>query len=277
MTGVSEVHHDPQLVALLHDLCAKSRQTTKVSGGRVRAAQRRHQVVSLVKQLQVPYTAFVHLFHPVQAPLNELCPFDRLDDRWLTMAVRGLQVFQGQRALNVFHFQPRVDHREPAQEVVSRIAWLVIRREIQHEARTDGGKPRSFELFCQEKAGSQLLLLLPPRLTLLLTMLRMGFGPRGIDMVVHVYANGPGHDQRGARINPIGRRIQPGRPEQHHTAGTHRIRQEFPPRKTGVIIFQYTAHCRPLGGGHEPSTKCKKAPPPIEGGGQVLVARRRNC
>jgi hypothetical protein len=43
-----------------------------------------------VKQLKVPHTAFVHLFHPVQAPLDELCSFDRLDDRWLTMVVGGL-------------------------------------------------------------------------------------------------------------------------------------------------------------------------------------------
>ena len=72
VTGVSEVHHDPQSVALLHDLCAKSRQTAKVCGGRVRVAQWRHHVVSLVKQLKVPHTAFVHLFHPVQVSLDEL-------------------------------------------------------------------------------------------------------------------------------------------------------------------------------------------------------------
>ena len=75
---------------------------------------------------------------------------------------------------------------------------LFIWREIQHEARTDGGKPRPFELFCQGKIGSRLLLLLPPRLT----TLRMRFRPRGIDMVVHVDANGPGHDLRNARITP---------------------------------------------------------------------------
>ena len=118
------------------------------------------RVVSLVKQLKVPQTTFVHLFHSVQVPLNEVCPFDRLDDRWSTMVVRGLQVFQVQRAANVSLFQLRVDRREPAKEVVSRIAWLVILREIQHEARTDGGKPRPFELFCQGKLGGLLLLLL---------------------------------------------------------------------------------------------------------------------
>ncbi len=105
VTGVSEVHHDPQPVALLHDLRAKSRQATKVSGGRVRIAQRRHHVVSLVQQLKVPQTAFVHLFNPIKVPLDELCPFDRLDDRRLTMVVRGLQVFQVQRAANVSLFQ----------------------------------------------------------------------------------------------------------------------------------------------------------------------------
>ena len=111
MTGVSEVHHDPQLVALLHDLCAKSRQTTKVSGGRVRAAQRRHQVVSLVKQLKVTHTSLVHLFHSVRVSLNEVCSFDRLHDSWSTMVVRGLQVFQVERAVNVSLFQLRVDRR----------------------------------------------------------------------------------------------------------------------------------------------------------------------
>ena len=149
------------------------------------------------------------------------------------MVVRGLQVFQVQRAANVSLFQLRVDRREPAEEVVSRIAWLVVRREIQYEAGTDGGKSRSFELFRQRKAGSLRLLLLPLRLTLL----RMRFRPRGIDMVVHVDANGPRHDLRNARINPIGRRIQPCRPEQHRTAGTHRSRQEFPSRKTGQLFL----------------------------------------
>ena len=56
-------------------------------------------------------------------------------------------------------------------------------------------------------------------------------------MVVHVDANGPGHDLRNARINPIARRIQPCRPEQHRTAGTHRSRQEFSSRKTGITIL----------------------------------------
>ena len=70
-----------------------------------------------------------------------MCPFDRLDDRWLTMVVRGLQVFQVQRAEHVLLFQLHVDRREPAKKVVSRIAGLVIGHEIQHEARTDGGKP----------------------------------------------------------------------------------------------------------------------------------------
>ena len=104
VAGVSEVHHDPQSVALLHDLCAKSSQTAKVSGGRVRVAQRRHHVVSLVKQLKVPHTAFVHLFHSVQVPLDKVCTFDCLDDRWLAMVVRGLQVFQVQRAVHMSLF-----------------------------------------------------------------------------------------------------------------------------------------------------------------------------
>jgi hypothetical protein len=57
------------------------------------------------------------------------------------MVVRGLQVFQVQRAANVPLFQLRVDRREPAKVVVSGIAWLDVGREIQNEAGTDGGKP----------------------------------------------------------------------------------------------------------------------------------------
>ena len=161
----------------------------------------------------------------------------------MTIVVRGLQVFQVQRAVNVSLFQLRVDRREPAQEVVSRIPWFVIWREIQHEARTDSGKSGSLDLFRHEKLGSLLLLLLLPRRT----TLRMRFRPRGIDMVVHVDASGPGHDLRNTRINLICRRRQPCRPEQHRTAGTHRSRQEFSSRSTGITIFQHTAHFRSLG------------------------------
>ena len=71
-TGVGQVNHDPQAVALLHHLCAKSRQTTKMSGGRNHIPQRRHNIVSLVKQLKIAHPAFVHLFHSLQAPLDEL-------------------------------------------------------------------------------------------------------------------------------------------------------------------------------------------------------------
>src|SRR5271168_3909000 len=95
----------------------------------------------LVKQLQISHTAFVHFFDSVQVPLDELRSFDGLDDRWSTMVVRGLQVFQVQRAMQVSLFQLGVDGGEPAQVFVSRVAWLMTWREIQHEARAYGGKP----------------------------------------------------------------------------------------------------------------------------------------
>jgi hypothetical protein len=116
-------------------------KTTKMSGGRDHIAQRRHHVVALMKQLKVPHTAPVHLLHSVQVSLDELCSFDRLDDGWLTMGVRGLKVSHRQRAVDMALFQLRVHRREPAKVVVSRIAGLAIWREIQHKARTDGGKP----------------------------------------------------------------------------------------------------------------------------------------
>jgi hypothetical protein len=63
-------------------------------------------------------------------------------------------------------------------------------------------------------------------------------------MVVHVYPNGPGHDLRNARINPVARRMQPCGPEQHRTAGAHRSGQEFPSRKAEIATLQHTAHSR---------------------------------
>ncbi len=69
---VREVHQYPQAVALLYDPCAKSCQTTKMSGRGDHVAQRRHHVILLVKQLKVPHTAFVNLFYPIQLSLDEL-------------------------------------------------------------------------------------------------------------------------------------------------------------------------------------------------------------
>jgi hypothetical protein len=139
--GVSEVHQYPQAIALLHDFCTKGRQAAKVSGRRDHIAQRRHHVVSLVKQLQVPHSALVHLLQALQASLDELCSFDRLDDGWLVTMVCRLNVFQCQCAVDMPLHQLCVDRREPAKVVVSRLAGLFGRREIEHKARTNGRKP----------------------------------------------------------------------------------------------------------------------------------------
>ena len=158
----------------------------------------------------------------------------------MTTAVRRLQVFQVERALHLSLFQLRVHRREPTAIVVPRIARLGKWREIQHEARTHRGKPRLFDLFCQGEGRT-----LPLRW---LTILRMWFRPRGVDMIVHVDANGPGHHLRNARINPIGRRMQPCRPEQHGAAGAHSRGQEFPSRKVRIARFRHTAHGRAFAG-----------------------------
>jgi hypothetical protein len=105
VAGVSEVHYDPQSIALLHDLCAKSGQTPEVSGGRICVAQGRHHVVSLVKQLQVPRTAVVRLFHPVQVPLNEVCSFDRLDSRFEPAGIAAILRSHGFCAIEDINFQ----------------------------------------------------------------------------------------------------------------------------------------------------------------------------
>src|SRR5579871_440374 len=175
-----------------------------MSDARVRVAQRGHHVVALVKQLQVPQSAFVHLPYPIQMSLNKMRPFYRLDDGRSSLTVRGLQVFQIQRAAYVSLFQLRVDRGEPAQVVLSRIARLLIGRKVQNETRTDGGKPGSLDLFRNEKLRPLRLLVLPRRRTSLRaasrprtslrTMLRMRFCPLRIDMVMHVDANGLRHD-----------------------------------------------------------------------------------
>ena len=61
-------------------------------------------------------------------------------------------------------------------------------------------------------------------LRLRLTPLRIRPRPYGIDVVVHVDPDGPGHDLCNACINPVVRRIQPYRPEQH-----------APPAPTAVV------------------------------------------
>ena len=83
-----------------------------------------------MKQLKMSHTALVHFCHAVKVPLDKVGAFHRLDNSWLPLVVRGLQVFQDQRAMQVSLFQLRIDSRQPTKEVVSRIAWLVILREI---------------------------------------------------------------------------------------------------------------------------------------------------
>ena len=152
---------------------------------RIGIAQRRHHIVSLVEQLKVPHTALVHFLHSVHMAFDELRPFYRLHNRRPAAAVRVLQIFQVQRAAHVSLFQLRVHCREPVEEVVSRIAGLVVGREIQYEAGTDGGKPGSLQLFRQRKVGCLRWLLFPLRLAALWMRLRAS----GIDMVVHVDAD----------------------------------------------------------------------------------------
>jgi hypothetical protein len=60
-------------------------------------------------------------------------------------------------------------------------------------------------------------------------------------MVVHVDADGFGHDLRNARVyvrsERIGGRIQPRRSQQHRAACAGRSCQEFATRKTAKIIL----------------------------------------
>jgi hypothetical protein len=139
--GVSEVHQDPQAIALLHNFRPKGRQTAKVSGRRDYVAQRRHHVVVLMKQLKIPHTPSVHFLHSFQLALDELCPFGRLDNSLLTTVMCLLKVFHRHSAVDMPLFQLRVHRREPVKVVVSRIARLLTWREIQHKACADGRKP----------------------------------------------------------------------------------------------------------------------------------------
>ena len=76
-------------------------------------------------------------------------------------------------------------------------------------------------------------MLLLPRLTIL----RMRFRPRGINMVVHVDANSLGHDLSNARIQRIARRRQPPGPSSiappAHTAVVRNSRRE----RLGYLVF----------------------------------------
>src|SRR5579863_8855935 len=132
------------------------------------------------------------------------------------MVVRGLEVFLVERAAHVSLFQLRVNGRQPVKEVIPRVTWFVIWREVEHEARADGGEPGLAEFFGDEKVRSHLFLLRSRRLTL-----RMRLCPRRINMIVHVDANGSGQDLCDAWINRIACRTQASWPEDHRAAGTH--------------------------------------------------------
>jgi len=137
----------------------------------------------LVKALQMAQAALVDLFDPVEMPLNEHGALDRLDDGGPTLRVRGLEIREIEGAADVSPVQLRVDGGEPAEEVVARVAGLVVLSEAQDEAGADGGEAGLFELVGDEKSWKLgLLLRLRPsalRTRLLAagrTPLRMRFG-----------------------------------------------------------------------------------------------------
>src|ERR1700722_5243721 len=89
---VSKVDHDAEPVTRPNDLCAEIGQTTQMCGLRVNVAERLDLVVSLVHQLQIAQTAFVHLFYTFDAALQELGTLGGLDDPRLALSVPGFEV-----------------------------------------------------------------------------------------------------------------------------------------------------------------------------------------
>src|ERR1700761_7451525 len=86
--------------------------------------------------------------------LDELCPFDRLNDRGPAVGVCSLQVLECQRSMNVSFFQLRIDGRKPAQEVIARVSGFTVWGKIEHVAGADGGEPRLPDLVSNRKTGT---------------------------------------------------------------------------------------------------------------------------
>ena len=99
-----------------------------------------------MQQLKMAQAALVDLFDAVEVALDEHGPFGALHDRRLPTVVRGSQVFEVQGAVRVALFQLCVDGGEPVKEVVSRIAGLVVLREVQNEGGADGGEAGLLQL-----------------------------------------------------------------------------------------------------------------------------------
>ena len=93
--------------------------------------------------------ALVDFFDAIEMTLDEHGSFGGLDDGWLPAIMRFLQVFEMQGAVHVALFQLRVAGGEPAKEVFSRIARLVVLREIEDEGGADGGEAGALQLLRQ--------------------------------------------------------------------------------------------------------------------------------
>lgn len=61
VAGMSHAHNNPQPVALLHHLCSELGQTAQVRAPGIRVTERRHHVLAVMQQLQVPQPALVYL------------------------------------------------------------------------------------------------------------------------------------------------------------------------------------------------------------------------
>jgi hypothetical protein len=63
-----------------------------MSGGRVYVPEGRNHVIPLVKKLQMSQAPLVRFLNALEAPLNELRPFDGLNDDRPPLAVGRLHV-----------------------------------------------------------------------------------------------------------------------------------------------------------------------------------------
>ena len=81
-----------------------------------------------MKQPEVPQTPAVGFFHPFKMALKEMGAFDRLDDRWLVILMRGADVSRSEGTLHAVTFQLPIHRRQPFEKAVIGVALLVVCR-----------------------------------------------------------------------------------------------------------------------------------------------------
>jgi hypothetical protein len=138
-----------------------------------------------VKQPKVPEATVIGFFDPLKMALQEVCAFDRLDDRWLAILMGSADVSRSQGALHAVALQHPIHRSQPFEKAVVRIAALVVGR----KRHADGCEARPLHLAAQIDVRAR----------------HLGGGEGNVDVIMGVDPDCFGYDVGNSRITRIHR------------------------------------------------------------------------